>query len=303
MSRTVVRVGSKTLRISNLDKVLYPATGFTKAEVIDYYNAIAPVMLPHVKDRPVAMKRFPDGVEGKSFFQKECPSGRPEWVETTEIDTERDSVNFCTIDDAAGLVWLANLASLEIHPLLARKQNLARPTHLIFDLDPRAPANLLDCLPVALALRDLLADLGLKSFPKTSGSKGLHMAVPLNTPVTFEQTKPFARAIAGLLEKRMPRQVTANMRKAQGRGKVFVDWSQNDDFKSTVSPYSLRAKDRPTVSTPVAWEEIEEAQEDKNIARVSFEAEDVRERVEALGDLHAPVAKLKQRLPETPSPS
>lgn len=298
MNKTQVRVGEKILKLSNLDKVLYPAVGFTKADVIDYYHQIAPVMLPHVKDRPLAMKRYPDGVDGKFFFQKQCPSGKPEWVDVKQVAAEREPVNFCVLEDAAGLVWLANLASLEIHPLLARKDHLDRPTFMVFDLDPGAPANLLDCLPVGLKLRDMLRELGLECFPKTSGGKGLHVAVPLNTIVSFDKTKTFANAIALQLQKTMPRRVTANMRKALRRGKILVDWSQNDDFKSTVAPYSLRAKERPTVSTPVTWEEIQEALEHKDMTRLVFEADDVLERVEERGDLFAPVATMKQKLPK-----
>ncbi len=297
MSKTHVQVGDKILTLTNLDKVLYPAAGFTKAEVIDYYTRIAPVMLPHIEGRPLTLKRFPDGVDGKWFFQKACPSRRPAWIEVAEIDTEREPVEFCTVHDVAGLVWLANLASLEIHPLLARKDNLSRPTALIFDLDPGPPAGLLECVEVACALRDVFAALELESFVKTSGGKGLHLFVPLNTVSHFGQAKEFAHAVALALQRRIPRLVTANMRKTVRRGKVLVDWSQNDDFKSTVAPYSLRARERPRVSTPVAWHEIEQARRARDATRLVFEAPEVLSRVERQGDPFAPVATLKQRMP------
>lgn len=297
MSKSEVRIGSKTLKVSNLGKILYPSVGFTKADVIDYYYRVSKAMLPHIAGRPLTLKRYPDGVDGKSFYQKECPARRPEWVDT--IPVGEGSVDFCVVDDAAGLVWLANLASLEIHPLLVRERDLKTPTSVVFDLDPGPPANLLDCLAVALKLREALGELDLQAFPKTSGGKGLHIHVPLNTPVTFDHTKRFAHGMALLLQRSMPRKVTANMRTTVRRGKVLVDWSQNDDHKSTVAPYSLRAKDRPTVSTPVTWDEIEAVHGSRDMMSLSFEADDVLDRVEAQGDLFRPVVDLKQRLPET----
>jgi bifunctional non-homologous end joining protein LigD len=288
-------VGSKTLEVSNLDKVLYPSVGFTKADMIDYYHRVAEVMLPHVAGRPLTMKRYPDGVDGKSFYQKECPVHRPAWVGTAPVG--EGAVEFCVVEDAAGLVWLANLASIELHPLLAREDDLERPTSMVFDLDPGPPASLLDCLEVGLRLREVLAESGLECFPKTSGGKGLHIHVPLNTPVAFEDTKEFAHNTALLLQKRMPGKVTANMRTAVRRGKVLVDWSQNDRHKSTVAAYSLRAKERPRVSTPVTWDEVEAAQGEKDAAALVFEADAVLERVEEMGDLFAPVASMEQALP------
>jgi bifunctional non-homologous end joining protein LigD len=296
VSKTSVRVGDRTLELSNLDKVLYPAAGFTKADVIDYYHRIAEYMLPHIAGRPITMKRYPDGVDGKFFYQKECPVHRPAWVDTVGVG--EGDVDFCVLEDAAGLVWMANLASLELHPLLVRENDLERPTLLVFDLDPGPPATLLECLEVGLRLRELLAEQGLECFPKTSGGKGLHIQAPLNTPVTFEDTKPFAHATALLLQKRMPRLVTANMRTAVRRGRVLVDWSQNDRHKSTVAPYSLRARERPRVSTPVTWEEVESALASKDAAALVFEARDVLARVEKRGDLFRPVAETRQRLPK-----
>ncbi len=298
-AHTYVRVGEQELALSNLDKVLYPAAGFTKAQVLDYYRAVAPAMLPHLQGRPLTLKRYPNGVEGDSFFEKQCPSHRPEWVPTAPFwsDSTNRTVNFCVVNDLPALLWVANLATLEFHPLLARADDVSRPTAVAFDFDPGPGKTILDCARMALEFRGTLSDLGLESFPKTSGGKGLHLFVPLNTPVTYAQTKEFAHALATVFEKRQPQDVTSNMRKDARQGKVFVDWSQNTDFKSTVCAYSLRARERPTVSTPVTWEELKTALRRDDPDRLVFEADAVVERVKKKGDLFKAVEELEQRLP------
>src|SRR5436309_14946110 len=244
-------VEERKIQVSNLDKVLYPKVGFTKGQVIDYYIQVAPVLLPHLKDRPLTMKRYPNGVEAPFFYEKNSPSHRPSWVKTAKVWSEGNQreMHYCLVQDLPTLVWAANLADLELHTSLARKQNVARPTMMVFDLDPGPPANIVQCCEVGVWLRDLLARLGLESFPKTSGSKGLQVYVPLNTPVTFDQTKELSRAIAEYLEREHPKLVISKMAKALRQGKIFVDWSQNDEHKTTINVYSLRAKDQPTVST------------------------------------------------------
>ena len=297
-----VEVDGRQLKLSNLDKVLYPEVGFTKAQVIDYYTRIAPVLLPHLKNRPLTLKRYPDGVEGNFFYEKQCPSYRPKWVKTASVWSEgnRRDVHYCVANDLPTLVWAANLADLELHTSLSVQRNIERPTMLVFDLDPGAPADIVQCAQVALWLRDVLAELKLKSFVKTSGSKGMQLYAPLNTPTSYEHTKPFAHAVAQLLEQRHPRDVVSNMKKALRTGKVLIDWSQNDAHKTTVCVYSLRAKAQPTVSTPLAWDEVEAVWHDKSGAAVEFLAEDVLARVDRVGDLFAPVLTLKQRLPAFP---
>ena len=296
----VVDVEGKRLNLSNLDKVLYPSTGFAKGQVIDYYARIAPALLPHLKGRPVTMKRYPDGVDGEYFYEKNAPKHRPEWVKTAPIWSRhnRRHINYLLVDDLPTLTWLANLASLEIHPSLALASDINCPTMMVFDLDPGAPANIVQCAQVGVWLRDIFEHWGLKCFPKTSGSKGLQIYVPLNTPTTYDVTKPFAHALARLLEHEHPELVVSDMKKEVRTGKVFVDWSQNDEHKTTVSVYSLRAREHPTVSTPVTWDEVERALKKKDASLLVFEAPQVVERFETMGDLHAPVLKLKQRLPD-----
>lgn len=291
-------IGRRTVPVSNLDKILYPSAKFTKGNVIDYYRQIAPVLLPHLKNRPLTLKRYPNGVDQPFFYEKMCPSHRPDWVATARVETTSRPVDFCLANDAATLVWVANLASLELHTLLSRKNNLDRPTMMVFDHDPGEGADLLDCIRVALRFREMLQHFGLESFAKTSGGKGLHLYVPLNTPVTFEQTKSFSLAIAQLLEKEDPKHVTTNMRKELRTGKVFVDWSQNDRHKTTVCVYSLRARTRPTVSTPVEWDELERALRKKDAASLAFETVDVLKRFAKKGDLFEPILALKQKLPK-----
>ena len=300
MSRTVeVEVEGRALRLSNLDKVLYPEPGFTKAQVIDYYTRVAPVLLPHLRGRPLTLKRYPNGVEGKYFYEKECPSHRPEWVSTARIPIRSDgrSVNFCLAEDLPTLVWTANLADLELHTSLARAAAITRPTMMVFDLDPGAPAAVLECARVALALRDLLAPLGVESWVKTSGSKGLQVYVPLNVETSYAQTKPFALAVAQLLERDHPELVVSRMRKDLREGKVFVDWSQNDEHKTTVCVYSLRAKAHPMVSTPLAWDEVEEALAAHEPGLLAFDWEAALARTEEYGDLFSEVLDREQTLP------
>src|ERR1044071_7982604 len=280
-------VDGKKLAVSNLKKVLYPKPGFTKAQVIDYYIRIAPVLLPHLKDRPLTMKRYPNGVEGQFFYEKNCPSHRPKWVQTAKVWSEGNQriMHFCLANDLPTLVWAANLADLELHTSLAKYRNKERPTAMVFDLDPGPPATIVECTSVAFWLKEIFDAFGLKVFPKTSGSKGLQLYVPLNTPVTYEQTKPFAQTLAQRLEREHPREVVSKMQKSLRAGKVFIDWSQNDSHKTTVCAYSLRAKERPTVSTPVTWDEVAAVRKKKDAKRLTFTSEDALKRVEKHGDL------------------
>jgi len=280
---------------------LWPEAGFTKGQVIDYYARIAEAILPHLRDRPLTLKRYPNGVAESYFYEKRCPRHRPDWVETVPIWSGRNEgeIDYCLCNDRATLIWLAQLAALELHPSLSLADEIERPTVLAFDLDPGAPADILDCCGIALRLRELFAGLELECFPKTSGSKGLQVYVPLNSNVTYEETKPFARAVAQALERAKPDLVVSRMAKNLRKGKVLVDWSQNDQHKTTVCVYSLRAKERPTVSTPIAWKEVEEAAEREDRELLSFEADEVLKRVEKQGDLFAPVLELRQELPES----
>ena len=293
-------VNGKKLLVSNLNKVLYPKPGFTKGQVIDYYIRVAPVLLPHLKDRPLTMKRYPNGVDGEFFYEKNCPTHRPSWVKTAKVWSEGNQrdMHYCLVQNLPTLVWAANLADIELHTSLARKQNVARPTMMVFDLDPGPPANIVRCCEVGIWLRDLLAELELKSFPKTSGSKGLQVYVPLNTPVTFDQTKELARDIARHLEGKHSKLVLSEMSRALRKGKVFVDWSQNDEHKTTVNVYSLRAKELPTVSTPLTWKEVEGALQKKDPQPLAFGSDQVLKRVEKFGDLFEPINALKQKLPK-----
>jgi bifunctional non-homologous end joining protein LigD len=297
-----VTVGRRKLKLTNLDKVLYPKTKTTKAEVIDYYARVADAILPHLRGRPLTLRRFPEGV-GKpetSFFEKNCPKHRPEWVKTTPIYVDRRAgeIDFCMCENLATLTWMAQLAALELHPSLSKATRMEQPTVLAFDLDPGAPAGLVECCQVALRVRKLFADLGLESLPKVSGGKGLQVYVPLNTKVTYEQTSPFAKAIAQLLERETPKEVVSKMAKAQRRGKVFVDWSQNHQKKTTIAVYSLRARERPTASLPLHWREVERAAKRGDAEGLRFEIPAAIKRVEKEGDLFERVLKLKQKLPK-----
>jgi bifunctional non-homologous end joining protein LigD len=294
-----IEVGGKKLTVSNLEKVLYPEAQFTKGQVIDYYIRIAPVLLPHLKNRPITLKRYPDGVEGFFFYEKQCPSHRPSWIKTVEVPSRREKgkIDYCMMNDLPALIWAANLADLELHTFLHRAPAIARPTALAFDLDPGAPADMVLCCRVGIWLREIFDGLGLQAFPKTSGSKGLQIFVPLNLATTYEKTKAFARALAEKVEREHPREVVSRMQKDLRKGKVLIDWSQNDDHKTTVNVYSLRAKAQPTVSTPVTWKDVEAVVKKRDAQRLVFDSDAVLRRVEKHGDLFAPVLTLKQRLP------
>jgi bifunctional non-homologous end joining protein LigD len=295
--RLEVAVLDRTLSLSNLDKVLYPRAGFTKGQVIEYYTRIAPVLLPHLRARPLTLKRYPNGVEDKFFYEKRCPTHRPDWVVTTPVWSGRNEgdIDFCLCEDLPTIVWLANLADLELHTPMARAPEMDHPTMIAFDLDPGPPATIVECARVALELRRAFAFWGLEAFPKTSGSKGMQVYLPLNTPVTYADTREFSHGLARLLERRDPDFVVADMKKALRTGKVFVDWSQNDRHKTTVNVYSLRAMERPTVSTPLSWDEVEEMA--ASGVGLSFTSDEVLERVRSYGDLFAPVQTLEQELP------
>jgi bifunctional non-homologous end joining protein LigD len=297
--KTEIQVGGKKLTVSNLDKVLYPEAGFTKGQVINYYIRVAPVLLPHLKNRPITLKRYPEGVEGFFFYEKQCPSHRPEWVKTAEVPSRREAgkIDYCMMNDLPALIWAANLADLELHTFLHRAPAIHRPTSLAFDLDPGAPADILLCCQVSIWLRTIFSGLGMQCLVKTSGSKGLQLFVPLNTPVKYEKTKAFAHALAEQLEREHPDQVVSRMQKTLRKDKVFVDWSQNDEHKTTVNVYSLRAKSQPTISTPITWQELEAALRAGDPGCLVFKSETVLERIEKEGDLFAPVLTLKQRLP------
>jgi bifunctional non-homologous end joining protein LigD len=300
---STIEIGGKQLKVSNLEKVLYPKAGFTKAQVIDYYVRIAPVLLPHLKDRPLTLKRYPDGVEGMFFYEKSCPTYRPAWVKTAAVWSEgrNDYIDYCLAQDLPTLVWAANLADLELHTSLARKKNIMQPTMLVFDLDPGAPADIVQCCQVGLWVKEIFQKLGMTSFAKSSGSKGLQVYIPLNIKVTYEQTKAFAHAVARTLEDEHPQEIVSDMKKSLRKGKVFVDWSQNDDHKTTVNVYSLRAKEQPTVSTPVRWKEVEECLRKKDPEMLVFTSDEVLKRVAKSGDLFAEVQTLKQKFPLTAS--
>jgi bifunctional non-homologous end joining protein LigD len=297
---TEVLARGRTLRLSNRDKVLYPATGFTKGDMIDYYAALAPVLVPHLAGRPLTFKRYPDGVDAQHFYEKRCPRHRPDWVRTAPIYSERqqDPIDYCLLEDLPTLIWVANLASIELHPSLSLARAIDTPTALVFDLDPGEPAGLRECCRVALLIRDIFEDLGLTVLAKTSGSKGMQVYLPLNTPLRYEDTKPFARAVAQLLEKQHPLLVLSRMTKRLRPGKVFVDWSQNDPHKTTVSVYSLRARQRPTISTPLTWEEVAQGARRRKEPTLSAEPQAMLKRIQRHGDLFAPLLSLRQRLPE-----
>src|SRR5580700_2890364 len=296
----IVEIGGRHLSLTNLDKVLYPAAGFTKGQVVDYYARIAPVLVPHLAGRPLTLKRYPGGVDEEYFFEKNATKHRPDWVKTAPIWSERNGhdINYLLANDLPTLVWIANLAGLELHPSLSLAKDITCPTMLVFDLDPGPPASIVQCCQVGLWLREIFDHFGLQSFPKTSGSKGLQIYVPLNTPTNYELTKTFAHALAQLLEHDHREMVVSDMKKQVRTGKVLVDWSQNDEHKTTVAVYSLRAREHPTVSTPVNWEEVERALKKKDADLLVFEARQAVARFDKLGDLFAPVLELKQRLPD-----
>jgi bifunctional non-homologous end joining protein LigD len=296
-----VEVDGRELKLTNLDKVLYPKAGFTKGEMVDYYARVAPAIVPHLAGRALTLRRFPEGVDDldAAFFEKRCPRHRPKWVKTAKVEAgpRAGVIEFCVCDSLPTLVWMAQLAAIELHPSLSLSRAPKRPTVLAFDLDPGAPADVVDCCRVALRLRELFASFEIECFPKTSGSKGLQVYVPLNSSTSYDQTKPFAKAIAQLLEKQTPDQVVSKMKKVDRRGKVFVDWSQNHQRKTTIAVYSLRARERPTVSTPVTWNEVEHAAGKGDADSLVFETSAVLERIDEQGALYAPVHELEQSLP------
>src|SRR6202140_2390957 len=296
----VVEIEGKRLSLTNLDKVLYPAPGFTKGQVIDYYARIAPVLVPHLAGRPLTLKRYPEGVDQQFFFEKNATKHRPDWVKTAPVWSEGNQreINYLLANDLPTLVWVANLAAIELHPSLSRASDIGGPTMMVFDLDPGPPANIVECAQVGVWLRQIFEHFGLQSFPKTSGSNGLQIYVPLNTPTNYDATKTFARALAQLLEQEHPEMVVSDMKKTLRTGKVFVDWSQNDEHKTTVAVYSLRAREHPTVSTPLTWDDVERTFKKKDASLLVFEAPQVISRVEKIGDLFEPVITLKQKLPD-----
>jgi bifunctional non-homologous end joining protein LigD len=296
----IVEIGGRRLKLTNLEKVLYPATGFTKGQVIDYYARIAPVLVPHLAGKPLTLKRYPSGVDSEFFFEKNATKHRPDWVKTAPIWSEGNQreINYILANDLATIVWLANLAAIELHPSLSLAKDIESPRTMVFDLDPGPPANIVQCCQVGVWLRDIFEHFKLESFPKTSGSKGLQIYVPLNAKTSYDETKPFAHALARLLENEHRELVVSDMKKAIRTGKVLVDWSQNDEHKTTISVYSLRARERPTVSTPVTWDEVERTLKNKDASLLVFEVPQVLQRVAKMGDLFAPLLKLKQKLPK-----
>jgi bifunctional non-homologous end joining protein LigD len=296
---TTLEVEGHRIQVSNLDKVLYPETGFTKGDVIRYFIDVSPVLLPHLKDRALTMKRYPDGVGKFFFYEKNCPAYRPKWVRTAPVYSHgRGAImNYCLANNLASLVWMAGLADLELHTSLARKTNIERPTMMVFDLDPGEGASAMECAQVAFWLREKLSAMKLESFPKTSGSKGIQLYVPLNTPVDFDQTKITARQLGDAIVAEHPEAAVTKMLKTLRKKKVLIDWSQNDRHKTTVCVYSLRATPRPQVSTPLSWTELERLWKQGDVDAFRFSPDDVRARIKKHGDLFAPVLTLKQKLP------
>jgi bifunctional non-homologous end joining protein LigD len=298
---SVLEIEGRSVSVSNLDKVLWPEAGFTKGAMIDYYVRVAPVLLPYLEGRAVTLRRFPDGIEESGWYQNDCPPGAPRWVRTRQVEWPTGtSWEFCAIDDLATLVWVANLAAVELHPFFFRAERPTEATAVIFDLDPGPPADIVDCCRAALLLRDALEALGLAAFVKTSGSIGLHVVVPLNASHSWAEAKAFARQLAGRLAAAEPDQVVDRQSRALRQGKVLVDWLQNDPMRSTVAPYSLRAHGWPTVSAPVTWDEVERTAVEQRAELLTFETSAALERIERLGDPFRPVLELEQRLPEQP---
>ncbi len=301
MASLSVKIGNKKLALSNIDKVLYPETGFTKGQVIDFYSRVAPYILPHIENRPITLKRYPNGIRGKHFYEKNAPSYTPAWIKTYRVQrsSSESMINYILINDLPTLVWSANLANLEIHPFLAKAPQINVPTMVVFDLDPGEGASLVQSCEVAFVLRDLLERLALESLLKVSGSKGIHVHVPLNTDVTYEMTQAFAQSVAQYLASEHPKSIVSEMAKHKRMGKVFIDWSQNSEHKSTVAVYSLRAKaERPFVAMPVSWRELETALNKNDASKLFFEPEAALKRLEKIGDLFAPSLRLKQTLPK-----
>jgi len=298
--RAATSQDERQVAITNPDKVLFPETGFTKGDVVAYYRAIAPIILPHIADRPITLIRYPDGVEKEFFYAKRCPPSHPTWMPTLRVPTESDRpLDYCIVNEEAALAYVANLAGIELHVMLYRRHAITTPTLVVFDLDPGEGMSLVDCCAIGLELRQILKQLGLECFPKSSGKKGLHLYIPLNTPgITFEDTKSFAHAMAELMEEQFPDRVTSLMRKTLRKGKIFIDWSQNDDHKTTVAPYSLRAQAHPMVSMPLTWREVSTAAKSGEASGLLFDAPTALKRVKKRGDLFAEVLTLEQSLPK-----
>jgi bifunctional non-homologous end joining protein LigD len=296
-----VRVEDRTLRLTNLDKVYWPEVGFTKGQMIDYYSRIAPVLLPHLRERPLTLKRYPEGVDGEMFYEKNCPKHRPDWMHTAKVWSDGNDryMHYCVVDDLPSLVWVAQLGTIELHTSLSLGPRLPEPRAMVFDLDPGPPATIVECCQVAIWLREWFLERGLQSFAKTSGNKGLQVYVPINGDVDYDLTKHVSRGLAQKLERDHPRQVVSLQRKTLREGKVLIDWSQNDEYKTTINVYSLRARARPTASTPVRWDEVEACLEAGDPGLLVFDSAAVLERVEEHGDLFAPLLTLNQRLPES----
>jgi bifunctional non-homologous end joining protein LigD len=296
-----VRVDDRTLRLTNLGKVFWPEVGFSKGQMIDYYTRIAPALLPHLRDRPLTLKRYPNGVDGEMFYEKNCPKHRPDWMGTARVWSDGNDryMHYCLVQDLPSLVWVAQLGTIELHTSLSLADRLSQPRMMVFDLDPGPPATIVQCCQVALWLRDWFLEHDLQSFPKTSGSKGMQLYVPLNVDVDYERTKRISRGLAQKLERDRPRLVVHTQRRTLREGKVLIDWSQNDEYKTTVNVYSLRARERPTVSTPLRWDEVERCLEAADPDLLVFDAEAVMRRVEETGDLFLPVLELRQELPES----
>jgi bifunctional non-homologous end joining protein LigD len=296
-----VRVGDRVLRLTNLDKLYWPEDGFTKGQMIDYYSRIAPVLLPHLRGRPLTLKRYPEGVEGQMFYEKNCPEHRPDWMGTAKVWSDGNDrfMHYCVVDDLASLVWVAQLGTIELHTSLSVAPKLPEPRAMVFDLDPGPPATIVECCQVAIWLRDWFVEHELQAFPKTSGNKGLQVYVPINQPVDYDRTKHVSRGLAQKLAREHPRQVVSQQRKSLREGKVLIDWSQNDEIKTTINVYSLRARARPTASTPVRWDEVEGCLEAGDPDLLMFDSQAVLERVEEHGDLFEPLISLKQELPES----
>lgn len=295
-----IEIDGRTLRLTNLDRVLYPETGFTKGDLIDYYAAVAPLMLPHLKDRPLSMRRFPEGVEADGFWEKQCPDHRPGWVKTAAIKSEssdRGVVDYCLVNDLSTLVWIANLGCIEFHLSLARATRRKTPDFMVFDLDPGEPADVLDCAEIALLIHDTLKGQGLESLAKVSGSKGLQIYVPLHYRVNYDRTGGFAHALARAFESEMPDRVVSKMRKSLRKGKILIDWSQNSRHKTTVAVYSLRARPEPSVSTPVSWETVARACEKEDSSLLHFTPRQVLRKLDGTGDPFADVLSRRQKLP------
>jgi len=299
MNRTFVEMAGRRLPLTNLEKDLYPSYGFTKAQILTYYRGIAKLILPHLKDRALTLKRYPEGVEKDFFFEKRCPIHRPVWVNTAEIpQDDGEPMTVCLVNDLETLIWVENLASLELHVPLARTGSPLTPDSMVFDLDPGYEANILDCARVALILRDLLSQVGLASYVKTSGQKGLHVLVPLNRKeTTFEDTKTFSKAVAGIMQKHYPNLVTAKMAKQERKARVFINWSQNDASKTMVCVYSLRAREKPFVSFPLDWEELEDLSGLGDPERLQIMHSQAVNRAAKEGDLFQEVLVKEQKLP------